>query len=203
MEPMLAEIAELPAAWRDAMSAREEPMGEAEGISGEQLSKSPILEGQRNDSLFGLARAIYGKGASESRVLAHISEVNELLCLPPLEPAEVRQIARSAYRYKPTEQSQLTRWCQCLLRSDLDRRERLVGLAIMSFADKDGGQCFPSQESIGERACYSRQHVARAVGSLVDRGWLTRYRIARPDHGWGYGYRLAIPDVTPGDVGCG
>ncbi len=193
-------IAELPAIWREAMAGRVATLAEATPPEVVSVEEASIPQGSRNQSLFGLARALYGEGASESRVLARLSEINHLSCNPPLPPAEIRQIAQSAYRYKPTEQSHLTRWTQCLLRSDIGRRERLVGLALSSFADKDGGQCFPSQERIGERACYARPRVAEALNILMEAGWLERYSIPRHGHGWSYGYRLLIPDVTPENI---
>lgn len=61
----------------------------------------PIREGQRNDTLFRLARSMRVKGMSHEGILAALSAENSTRCRPPLSEAEVRQIAESASAYQP------------------------------------------------------------------------------------------------------
>lgn len=198
--PDTARIAELPKVWQAAMSGQESNVNVARVTSRAPSDDGPILEGSRNAKLFESACELYASGSSESSVLSSVSEINDLRCCPPLQPSEVRRIVQSAYRYKPTKQSFLTRWLHSLMRSDLDRREKMVAVVLTLFADIRGGRCFPSQETIAELACYSRPRVSEALRKLEAAGWLKHYRISRAGKGWSNGYRLLIPDVTPENI---
>jgi len=63
-----------------------------------------ISEGQRNTLLTSLAGSMRRRGASESAILAALEVENER-CEPPLSTDELRQIAKSVARYRPTTQS--------------------------------------------------------------------------------------------------
>jgi hypothetical protein len=60
----------------------------------------PIVEGQRNETLFRLACSLRGKGLSESAIRAALLEENHIRCSPPLADHEVRTLAGSAGRYE-------------------------------------------------------------------------------------------------------
>lgn len=189
-EDIDAEIAELPEAWREAMAGRR-----AESRTVED-DGAPISEGKRNTTLFKKAWQLYSAGESEQRVLTQLAQINTERCLPPLEVDEVDKIARQAYRYKPTEQSPLTRWQQNLVRSDLKRREKLVGFTLSTYADSQCRNCFPSQELIAAACDYRRQSISEATRVLEDEGWVQRIPVPRPGaHGWSYSYILTVPDV--------
>jgi len=190
------EVAELPEAWRRAMAGKSQMPSTFADDGG------PIPEGQRNTTLFSIARHLYRNGGGEQRVLAELAAINAERCQPPLDVAEVEQITRQAYRYKPTQQSYLTLWQECLWRSDMDRRELVVGLALASFADVNGKNCFPSQDEVAKRSRYRRQRVSESIAILERAGWLKRFTLRREgDYGWRYSYQLTLPDVPLPDNG--
>ena len=55
-----------------------------------------IPEGQRNDTLYRLARSLKGKGLLEEAVLAALRETNRSRCEPPLDDAEIEALAAHA-----------------------------------------------------------------------------------------------------------
>jgi hypothetical protein len=160
-------------------------------------SGAPIPEGQRNGVLFDIACQSFRDGRSESEVLSRVAEANAERCAPPLAEGEVRRIVGSAYRYKPTGQSLLSHWQQCVLRSALPRRERFVALALASFADAGGGTCWPSAGAVAGRATYSRAKTSEALQTLEILGWIRRWRIPRDGQGWSYSYQLTPPKDVP------
>jgi hypothetical protein len=72
---------------------------------GHQAGSGPIPQGRRNETLFRIACAMRGRGATEGEILAAIMVVNQR-CRPPLEPRELRSIAGSVSRYPPPSESQ-------------------------------------------------------------------------------------------------
>jgi len=62
-----------------------------------------IPEGQRNSALFREASRLRRHGWAVEEILASLSVVNERRCSPPLAEQELRQIAESAARYRPTQ----------------------------------------------------------------------------------------------------
>lgn len=61
-----------------------------------------IPEGERNETIFKLARSAFLKGVPESAQLAKAHKVNEARCDPPLSKVEVEKTVRSAYRAPAT-----------------------------------------------------------------------------------------------------
>ncbi len=59
-------------------------------------SGNRLIEGGRNDALFGMARAMRRNGQSEESVLASISRVNREDCKPPLPEHEIVTLVASA-----------------------------------------------------------------------------------------------------------
>jgi hypothetical protein len=58
------------------------------------------LEGSRNDKLFRIACAMFGRGCSYKCVEQELEKENRW-CKPPLPANEIRTIIRSASRYEP------------------------------------------------------------------------------------------------------
>jgi hypothetical protein len=71
------------------------------------LSTNPIVEGERNDCLYKMGSAARGKGKSEGEILDELLLANSRRCVPPLDDAEVEQIARGAAKYQPNSSSEL------------------------------------------------------------------------------------------------
>lgn len=63
-----------------------------------------IKDGTRNDVLTQIAGALRSKGLSQTAIEAALLVENNRLCLPPLDEAEVRLIAKSVSRYAPKNQ---------------------------------------------------------------------------------------------------
>lgn len=66
-------------------------------------TEAPIIQGNRNRNLTQLAGAMRARGTSEATLLAALLAENQTRCRPPLPEAEVRKIAASVARYKPSE----------------------------------------------------------------------------------------------------
>jgi len=60
-----------------------------------------ILSGSRNSTLASLAGTMRRRGASEASILAALLAENEERCVPPLDEAEVQEIAASIASYAP------------------------------------------------------------------------------------------------------
>lgn len=56
-------------------------------------------KGQRNSGLFKIARSLRAQGLGFEEIIPSLLEINDRRCFPPLDPAEVKQIARSAAGY--------------------------------------------------------------------------------------------------------
>ena len=73
---------------------------------GDRNGKAPpipdeIPEGQRNTTLASLAGSMRRRRASEATIVAALRAENEGRCCPPLDDAEVLQIAKSISKYPP------------------------------------------------------------------------------------------------------
>lgn len=65
-----------------------------------QAAADAFPEGKRNAGLFALARRMRAQGFGYEEIVPSLLEVNARRCFPPLDPAEVKQIARSAASYE-------------------------------------------------------------------------------------------------------
>lgn len=66
----------------------------------------PIQQGSRNEFLARLAGAMRRKGCSQSAITAALIEENKR-CSPPLNEEEVKQIAKSISKYKPSDETNI------------------------------------------------------------------------------------------------
>ncbi|MBK8015232.1 MAG: bifunctional DNA primase/polymerase [Betaproteobacteria bacterium] len=71
--------------------------------------EGPIVEGERNDTLFRLASRWRGQGLDQGQILALLRHENAARCRPPLEDTELETIAESAGKYAPNEPRELPR----------------------------------------------------------------------------------------------
>lgn len=92
------EIADVPQAWLEAITAPRRSLAPA----AQQDSGQPVVSGQRNQTLASLAGTMRDRGMGEQAIAAALAEYNRERCSPPLDEAEVAQIARSISRYEPT-----------------------------------------------------------------------------------------------------
>lgn len=91
------EIARLPKKLRDAMqtSKTKKQPGNDRGGS--------IPAGTRNDALFKKTLEFFREGHDTVQTLKLIQTINQSICSPPLENAEVRKIVESASQYEPPD----------------------------------------------------------------------------------------------------
>jgi len=94
VSPEDADLAE-PPGWLIELLERERPKGPA-GPGGER-----IPEGRRNKDLASLAGTMRRRGMGQAEILGALRVANGQRCQPPLEAAEVEQIAASVARYEP------------------------------------------------------------------------------------------------------
>ncbi|MBW8036371.1 MAG: DUF3987 domain-containing protein, partial [Planctomycetes bacterium] len=74
--------------------------------TGENEHGEAIAEGKRNDVLTSLAGTMRNRGLGHAAILAALQAENAEKCKPPLDDAEVEQIARSVSRYEPQTKSE-------------------------------------------------------------------------------------------------
>lgn len=73
-----------------------------------RIDYSPVScfeEGERHDRLVKLAGSLSRHGIDENSLIESLLNLNEQLCFPPLPTKEVREIARSVYKYKNYERN--------------------------------------------------------------------------------------------------
>ena len=95
--PKEVELALVPEAWLAAMTQR--PARHLRALPGGKGELIP--EGQRNEVLFKRAASMRAGGFDADSIEAALQVENETRCQPPLDPAEVKNIARSAGAYPP------------------------------------------------------------------------------------------------------
>lgn len=66
---------------------------------------SCFVEGIRHDRFFKIAASIARQGVTLESLTESLLKINEQLCFPPLPAKEVREIARSVYKYKNYERN--------------------------------------------------------------------------------------------------
>jgi KaiC/GvpD/RAD55 family RecA-like ATPase len=64
---------------------------------------SAFIDGGRNNALTSLAGSMRDRGMERMAIEAALLVENDLKCRPPLDPAEVKRIARSVSRYAPKD----------------------------------------------------------------------------------------------------
>lgn len=70
-----------------------------------------------------------------------------------------------------------SRWERAVCESlDLSGTAKLVLLVLATFADMDGGSCFPGQERLAKESRKSERVVRRALKEAEEAGFIVRYR---------------------------
>ncbi|KFN51981.1 hypothetical protein N790_13245 [Arenimonas malthae CC-JY-1] len=161
-----------------------------------------IHEGQRNATIYKLARSACQKGVPEAAQLAKALKVNER-CTPPLSIAEVEAAVRSAYKAPATAMASLP---VAVMDSEpflaLDDSGRMLVLAAYRRADSFNTQrlTLPWSEL---RQWFPREQTFYRVRSRVMASGLLQVveeaKAAAPNKGKGPKptfYRLAIPNTN-------
>jgi hypothetical protein len=158
-----SEVASLPEWIEQALTA---PGREA--AARPSLDTADFVEGQRNDGLFRLACSAARAGLFEPEIIAALLAANASRCTPPLDEAEVLQIAASA---ASTQVLALNRpgVDRALLDMNLGAIPTLVYIALRTFVNHEG-TCFPAYETIAERAGIGRTATFGAIRALDEAG---------------------------------
>jgi len=79
--------------------------------------------------------------------------------------------------------------------SALPSTTKLVLFVVAEYSNGMDGTCWPSLETIAEKATLSVRAVTKHLGIASELGWLTSWRSRRPDRKWAHAhYRLSIPE---------
>lgn len=144
-----------------------------------------IPEGERNRTLFDLARSFVNKGLPDSEVASRIQKVNATKCQPPLCATEVDAIVASAIGYGPSGYLNLPiRVFDCPAYRKLSHAARTVTAAAYRRynGQNNGAIALPFSEFAAE---FSRsQTFYKARAEAVRSGLLRRVR-KRRYHEWG------------------
>jgi hypothetical protein len=191
-EPFLTRLVECnaePLTWDE--------MAQAFDLSRRLILPATIPKGDRNDTIYKLAKSAAAKGVPEAEQLAKLAKVNAQRCSPPLSDAELRQIAASAYRNAAEGAASIP---LAVLDGEpykaLDDACRT--LLLLAYRRADGFNPFPLPWS-ELRAWFPRKNTFNDVRKrLVESGLLRVERpaeVAMPRKGRGpkpFFYRLAI-----------
>ncbi|MBR8049546.1 helix-turn-helix domain-containing protein [Burkholderia vietnamiensis] len=86
-------------------------------------------------------------------------------------------------------------WRRAMMSSALPSTTKLVLFVVAEYSNGMDGTCWPSLETIAEKATLSIRAVTKHLGIAVKFGWLTSWRSRRPDRKWAHAhYRLSIPE---------
>lgn len=197
VSPLEAGLADLPPKWRDYLSDDSVSPPSAAGLAERiNLYSGPILEGQRNETLYRLGCALKAKGLSSSVITTEVQEANLLRCQPPLPDEEAFQIVQNILCTSVAGKSVKTQWQEAILSdTTLDPRAKIVAFGLSTFADVNGRSCFPNQEHIAARTAMARNTIAKHLNTLHQAGWIKRYSKGREGTGFSYGYVLTLKDA--------
>ncbi|MDN7624980.1 helix-turn-helix domain-containing protein [Burkholderia cenocepacia] len=86
-------------------------------------------------------------------------------------------------------------WRRAMMSSALPSTTKLVLFVVAEYSNGMDGTCWPSLETIAEKATLSIRAVTKHLGIAAKFGWLTSWRSRRPDRKWAHAhYRLSIPE---------
>ncbi len=154
-----------------------------------------LLEGWRNNGLTSYAGSLRARGFDAAEILEALREMNQQQCDPPLPDSEVRNIAKSAARWKPYHTWRGGEWpierAVYIPRGCFDPRPAVCGFDPAAIVQTDTSLglwhnhkalyaflaglfgpwgCHPSQRTVAEALGMQRQHVARHAARLVRAG---------------------------------
>lgn len=96
-----ADLGDLPEIPAGLLAAIQGPRSESRTDPGGATDGDAIPAGRRNATLASLAGTMRRRGMSADEIEAALGAVNARRCRPPLDDAEVAEIARSVGRYRP------------------------------------------------------------------------------------------------------
>ncbi|MFP3613774.1 helix-turn-helix domain-containing protein [Paraburkholderia sp. SIMBA_050] len=86
-------------------------------------------------------------------------------------------------------------WRRAMTSSELPSTTKLVLFVIAEYTNAMDDTCWPSVETIAEKASLSERCVSNHLDVAERNGWLTRWKSRRPARRWAHAhYRLSIPE---------
>lgn len=169
--------------------------GKPDSIDMAPLLHDLIPEGRRNDSLFQIGLLLRRQRQSPAVISATLHEANLLRCEPPLPSEEVLQIVENIQKISAQGKSMKTSWQEAILRDKaLKDGDIRVAIGLSTFADANGGSCFPNQDQIADAIGKSSNTVRKHMLNLEKQGWVKSYKHGRQGQGFSYGYLLTLKE---------
>jgi len=134
-----------------------------------------ILEGSRNNTLARIAGKLRQQGKNKHNIEIELLQVNEQHCTPPLDIDEVMKIAESIASYPVgNKECLLYNWRDYIktIHGPEQSTTRHVLLALSSYMDKDGKDCYPSQEQLAKETGLSKKTVSKHLQIAQQEGWI-------------------------------
>ena len=154
-----------------------------------------LVEGVRNNGLTAYAGSLRARGFSGPEILAALREANRERCCPPLPDFEIRNIAKSAARWKPypNRSGESSQRAVRIPAGCFDPRPAVCGFDPADIVEQDATLglwrnhkalyrylvdifgpfgCHPALRTIGQALSVPHQHVARHVSRLERAGLL-------------------------------
>ena len=93
-----------------------------------------------------------------------------------------------------TDAPTLLQWQRAVTDSDLPATTKLVLFVLSRYANAFDSICWPSNDTLAEKASLSVRAISKHLGIAERFGWVARWKSRRPDRQWAHGhYRLAVP----------
>lgn len=152
-----------------------------------------IPEGRRNESLTTIAIAAKRGGLSKPKLETKLLEENAIRCKPPLETEEVLQIVKSIC--SDGKQSFKTVWQIYVTRLPIHEKQRIILINLSHYMDKDGRNCYPTQDQMREDLGYSEKTLRKYI-KLSEAGGLIQiyHRVGTQHQGRNHGYIAILPE---------
>lgn len=166
-------------------------------------SEGPVYEGGRNNYLTKYGGKLVRKGIRGQKLKIRLLEENRRRCVPVLDDAEVRNIAKSLSRYIDEATDFKFNWRKIVLSSEGPKSSttRLVLLVLFTHMNSDGGSCYPTIVQIAEEAALSEKAVKQHLKQAGEDGWVEIYEHQGAGQAWrNHGYLARLPEklVTEG-----
>lgn len=88
-------------------------------------------------------------------------------------------------------------WRRAMTDSALPSTTKLVLFIVAEYTNAMDDICWPSLDTIADKATLSIRAVTKHLAIAEESGWLTRWRSRRPGRRWAHAhYRLSIPDTV-------
>ena len=156
-----------------------------------------VVEGGRNNWLAEIAGKALRDGKPANSLSQYLQEQNALRCKPPLDYTEVEAVVQSIIAgYDPSTSavSFKTRWQELIIESNQKPIFKISCLALSTWMDKDGANCYPTIEQVANKCRMDRKTIGKHFDEAEKLGFFVRYSHSTPSKkGFNYGYVAKAP----------